>query len=216
MHLKHAFAAAVITVLVSAAPYSFGGALLGDYGPGSVSIACGPGCGDVSGTTFGWAFSVADMLTIDGIGLWDAGADGIGRNILAGLWVEGGALVAQATITDASALEASAGAGGWRMEDIGPTVLGPGNYVLGAVGYNHSTIQQAAFTTLPGITFPAFASRTGGVDPNSGFVRPDLGYDGPLTAYPNLRVVNDVPAPATLLLVLSGLLMLRKFKTHSS
>lgn len=214
MNLKRVLTAAALSVLVSAAHHTSAASMLADYGPGAVSIPCG-NCGDIQGTTFGWAFGVTDAITINGLGLWDAGADGIGPDVMAGLWVDGGALIASATITSSSYLEPSAStAGGWRTETIAPYVLGPGNYVIGAVGYNASTIQQAPFNTISSVFLPASPSRRGSVLPDSGFQRPDVGFDGPLTGYPNLRVVDAVvPVPATLLLVVSGVLLLLRRKT---
>ena len=83
-----------------AAPAAHAELVLDLTGGGTV-FPCG-GCGDASGRTFGWEFTVSGTITVDGIGVWDEGADGIGPDVLAGLWNDAGTLLASVTIGNGS------------------------------------------------------------------------------------------------------------------
>src|SRR5262245_6479015 len=81
----------------------------------------------------GWQFTVVAPITVDSLGIFDVGSDGLAERHQVGLWDSGGALLASAVVSSASTLVASASnAGDWRFESIAATVLPPGTYVAGA------------------------------------------------------------------------------------
>jgi hypothetical protein len=126
-----------------------------DVNPGGVQFPCVVTCGTVSGTTFGWSFTLTGAITIDGLGVWDSGSDGIGVGIPVGLWSEAGTLLASATITDSSTPVASASAAGrWLFEDIAALTLAPGDYRIGSVFFDSLPIADVAGSaaTIPEIT----------------------------------------------------------------
>jgi hypothetical protein len=180
------------------------GLMLNITSPGDVA-PCGNGC-TPAGSTYGWAFNVNSTITIDGLGIWDFDADGIGPDVSMGLWVDGGALLASAVISNSSALQFTNGAGGWRFEDIAELLLAPGNYVIGAANYPTSPTAYVnpGFSTIAEVTYTGNRA----VFLSQGLVRPD----GPLfidldIIGPNLRVTEnaEIPAPATLPLLGLGL-----------
>ena len=137
--------------------------------------------------------------------MWDFGGDGIGPEVSAGLWIDGGALLASAVISSSSTLEFSNSVGGWRYEDIVELVLEPGNYVLGSTHYPNtpSANVNPQFTTIAGVTFTE--SRHDEFF-SEGFVRPDNTF--PIIGFgANLRLADngEIPSPATLPLLGLGL-----------
>ncbi len=147
------FSAVALTAMLACAPAQAGLAM--DLTGGGAVYACNNACGTL-GTTLGWSFTVVDKLTVDGLGVWDAGADGIGGTTQVGLWDSAGTLLASATLSDASTPLASADADGrWLLQSIGLTVLTPGDYRIGMVtfadypliqvGADHQEIAQIAF-----------------------------------------------------------------------
>src|SRR5262245_5459172 len=98
-----------------------------DLAPGGTATPCG-GCS--GGVTYGWSFSVRNAITIDGLGIWDAGANGLGQpSVQIGLWSSAGTLLASTSVTDASTQVASANlAGEWLFESIAALTLGAGDY----------------------------------------------------------------------------------------
>jgi hypothetical protein len=86
------------------------------------SVANCGACGD-GDITIGWAFTVVNPVTIDGLGLFDIGAGNLGvASVPVGLWTgDGSSLLAQVTVTDASTQVASTDANGdWLFETIAP------------------------------------------------------------------------------------------------
>jgi len=153
----------------------------------------------------GWQFNVTSTVTVTALGVLDAGSDGLTDQHQVGLWDNGGALLAQTTITNASTVVASAFAGGrWLFNDIAGQVLAPGTYVVGA--FYPTTADQVigsatGFTTIPEITFAA--SRTSNTN---SFTEPDVyGLVEPGVFGPNFQVSAAVPEPASLLLMGVGL-----------
>jgi len=170
-----------------------------DLTPGGSPVACG-GCGN--GTTYGWSFSVRNAIQIDGLGMWDAGSNGLGQpSVQIGLWSSSGTLLASATVTDASFQVASANLSGeWLFESIDALVLGPGDYRIGALFLPATPLAQtnSPFTTIADVTL------TGGVhgDANGTLEDPTQAFGIPIFG-PTMRVAeaNEVPEPMSLALV---------------
>lgn len=175
-----------------------------DLNTGGAPTPCG-GCGAVTGQTFGWGFTVLNSITVDGLGVWDAGSDGIGASLPTGLWTSGGTLLASATLSDADTPVASASSDGrWLFETIAPITLSPGNYLIGAVFFS---ILPPAQVGAPFVTSPDISGISGKVNPggtDSGFQAPTDNFGGPIFG-PTLRQVTAaVPEPASLALFAIG------------
>ena len=109
---------AAVALLVSfAAQHAIAGLVLDLNTSGSATV-CGDGCGSTAGGTLGWSFTVLNPITIDALGVWDAGADRLGTGSTpVGLWTSSGTLAATATITSASIPVSSGSADGdWLFE----------------------------------------------------------------------------------------------------
>lgn len=151
------------------------------------------------------ARGLLNTITVDGLGVWDAGSDGLGTSSLAGVWTNTGTLLASATVSDGSAPVASASADGrWFFETITALTLTPGDYVIGNVFFATLPLAQVAapFVTIPDIT--GIAGRQGSFGG---------GFDAPLVSFspaifgPTLHLQDSapVPEPATWLLLGTGL-----------
>jgi len=154
----------------------------------------------------GWQFNVTTTVTLTALGIMDIGPNGLTDQHQVGLWNDGGTLLAQTTITNASTVVASAyGSGRWLFNDIAAQILAPGTYVVGA--FYPTTADQVigsatGFTTVPQITFAA--SRTSNTN---SFAQPGVyGLVEPGVFGPNFQVSAAVPEPASLLLLGVGLL----------
>ncbi len=176
--------------------------LILDLQPGGTPTPCG-GCGNIAGLTQGWYFTVTSTIKVGGIGVWDAGANGIDRVVQAGLWTFAGDLLAATDISNASTPVPSNGDGQWLFEDIRVQKLVPGQYVVANVFFDETPVAQfdATFTTIPEITFEGSAVTEGIRDQGfrfpREFVTDTVGLFGP--------TLRQVPVPATVALFVIAL-----------
>lgn len=91
--------------------------------------------GCVGGCTLGYTINVSTSLTVDGLGVYDAGSDGLINTHEVGLWTAAGTLLASGSVgPGATGGDASAsGDGSFRYADIASLTLGAGTYVIGAL-----------------------------------------------------------------------------------
>lgn len=175
-----------------------------DLTTGGVATPCG-GCASPAGTMFGWSFRLTAPITINQLGFWDAGSDGLGvPGVPTGLWTESGTLLASATVTNASESVASASAdGSWLFEDIAQLTLQPGAYRIAGLFQNDDPLAQigAGFTTVAEVVLTGGIAGTLG----AGFDFPGDPFGAPIIG-PNMRLADaQVPEPASLVLVAMGL-----------
>ena len=171
-------------------------------------------------SNYGWSFRVTSAITIDGLGFWDAGSDGLIEPHEVGLWltstpVPEGVLLASVTVSNAQsvAVASTSTSGRWLLSNVPAVTLNPGTYTVGAVFRlgppgSHDPFVSDAFTiaTATGVQYdnPREIHNT----PN--LVRPTIiglnehqGHFGP-----NFRLV--VPEPTGLsaaLVAIAGMLL---------
>ena len=182
---------AAFFVLSASSPVN--AALIVDIKNGSAQT-CSTGC--ANGTTYGYQFSLSSSISVDGMGVWDAGADGLGRaSVGVGLWNTAGTLLASSTVATDATLETSAGAGGWRMSDISSLTLDAGDYVLGSVFFNPAPHGQTnpSMITIPELTVTGSTSLAGAADAGLSFPSVSVGF---LIVGPTLRLVEAAEPPA--------------------
>ncbi len=81
----------------------------------------------------GWEFQVTSQITVDALGVWDEGGDGLDHSHDVGLWTIDQTLLAQTTVLGGSfSVASSSGLGDWVFNNISSLALSPGTYVLGA------------------------------------------------------------------------------------
>lgn len=129
-------AIAIATGLVLAEPGPAQATLLVNDGPGWGAHGFYSPCDTTSGTSFGYRFSTAQAITVDGLGIWDYGFSGVHFTYPVGLWTgDGSPLIASAVVTDGTSTPLAATtvgyAGRWLFESISPVTLMLGSYLLG-------------------------------------------------------------------------------------
>ncbi|WP_422017495.1 PEP-CTERM sorting domain-containing protein [Roseateles sp.] len=198
--LKSTFGAAVMAAALVAPAHAD---LVLDLTSGGTPNACGSCSG---GVTYGWAFTVRNAITIDGLGMWDFGADGLGQPaVQIGVWSSAGTLLASTTVTDASTRVASANsAGDWLFESIATLTLASGSYRIGALFNQTTPIAQTSspYTTISDVTVTGgvAANGTGFRDPTSSFTIPIFG--------PTMHLADAAPLPEPASFALVGVALL--------
>jgi hypothetical protein len=83
--------------------------------------------------TAGWAFRVLASITVEGLGIWDEGADGLHAPHEVGIWNSGGSLLRSVAVGNSGTkVASSSGLGEWIFGKVSPLFLTPGEYVVGA------------------------------------------------------------------------------------
>lgn len=157
----------------------------------------------------GWSFQVMSPVAVDGLGIFDEGEEGLNSVHQVGLWNSNGTLLRQATVSNASAVQASSSAlGRWLFEDIDLITLEAGSYSIGAF-YSYGATDPnldyvigfaTGLTTAPNTLYISSLASEGGV-----FAEPEeYGELIPSIFGPNFRVAADpveLPEPASLALI---------------
>lgn len=149
----------------------------------------------------GWSFSVTSDVTIDGLGLFDYGADGLDNRHQVGLWNSAGTLLAQTVVFNGATVYASGStAGNWLFVDIAALTLTAGDYVIGAFYSDNDNDAIAAIAT--GFELDShFTYGDSRASDGSSLDLPGVyGQVQPGIFGPNMRVAT-VPEPSHLLLL---------------
>ncbi len=161
--------------------------------------------------TVGWKFTVTSTITIEGLGIFDVGGNGLAESHQIGLWTSsGGSPLVSATIDNANStpVASMSNLGNWLSTPIASRQLTPGDYVVGAF-YTHGKdafITRATASTISGVTWDEYRAAVGSSllfpDPFTAESSP-AGFFGPnlFTATP----APAVPEPTSLILLGSGL-----------
>lgn len=176
-----------------------------DLTPGGTTNVCGSSsC--TSGATFGWSFTVTGAVTVTGLGLWDAGSDGLGIDTPVGLWTSGGTLLASTVVTDASTPVGSANtAGRWLTNSVAPVTLSTGSYAIGALFF---TAFPSAQTNSPFVTIPQVSGVSGAKGSNNGgFQFPGGPFGFPIFGPTMLTGAAATPEPGTFAMLATGTLL---------
>jgi hypothetical protein len=170
----------------------------------------------------GWSFSVSSQLSIDGLGLFDTGADGFSNQsgYEVGLWNNNGGALLTSVIVDNSATSygSVSNLGQWFFADISELVLDVGSYTIGYFrpANTDTWLLDATLVGLnSNITFgDRLESRDASLAQPFNVTGNSDGHFGP-----NLRVVDSqpVPEPSTLAIFALGMIGLasRRFKKKS-
>ncbi len=193
------------------------------------SSMAGPTTG-FGASNLGWFFQVSETVTVDALGLWDEGSDGVSAHQVA-LWnAETLALLAATTVSNSSTqVDSELSFGNWLFESISGVDLHPGVwYAVSAQYAADNTDLVRIFGGLTVAPFIAISSEDGApMVSSAGVSSADLACPttslGPkYGAYgPNFHVAEtaDVPEPGSLALLgglgVAALISVRRLKRRA-
>jgi hypothetical protein len=163
--------------------------------------------------TLGWKFTVGvnSTITIEGLGIFDFGANGLAENHQIRLWNnDGTSVLASATIkadgSNSTPVGSASSDGNWRSTPITSLTLTAGDYVVGAFYMGHSSdafiTQATTVSTIPGVTWDEYRGAPGLAFPLTITGEGGKGFFGP-----NLftAAAPPVPEPKTYAMLMAGL-----------
>jgi hypothetical protein len=149
--------------------------------------------------SLGYAFRVNSNITIDGLGVWDEGSDGLSPSVEVGLWTDSGTLLRSTFVTSLSdPIASTESSGRWLFEDVPSLSLSAGNeYVVGY--YRPGNSDRWLFATSPS-TIPEVTYLRGLELQTSSLVLPTNSFGTNRHFGPNVRVQEGgvVPEPTSL------------------
>ena len=160
---------------------------------------------------FGWSFTISEQRWVTALGLLDLGPVGLNDAHQVGIWNTAGQLLVTTTVDNAaSQVASSSGIGTWRYADVATTLLDIGEYVIGA--YYPSTAdafraQVQVEDVAPWLTFGDSLVTLGAFGDQFGMPYAVSSAGAPGFLGPNF-VSQEVPEPASLVLMLAGLSVL--------
>ena len=163
------------------------------------------------GVSRGNSFTLTEAFLIDGLGFFDADADGLGESHDVGIFAADGSLVLGAVaISDSSPLVSSGSTlGDWRVESVDPFLLAAGDYVI--AGYNATGVDQIPITDTF-VDIPQVVRTASLYDFTDSLALPTTQTIPPSFSWSNVTFTGTatgidptVPEPATLALFSIGL-----------
>jgi hypothetical protein len=157
--------------------------------------------------TLGWEFTLTTSIQVSSLAFYDDGENGLADSHQMGIWNSTGILLVSGSV---QAGTLSPLVNQWREVTVTPTVLGPGNYFIGALFLDGNdpvwfpTQTITGFVSAPGVTYDnsTFANGSSLADPIAAGSTP--GYFGA-----NFVVSTvSTPEPSSILLLGSGLMSL--------
>jgi hypothetical protein len=149
--------------------------------------------------TLGWAFEVNSPINVTSLSFFDSDQDGLVESHPVGIWDTSGTLLVSAAVDAGTANPLH---DKFRAVSVGPTLLTPGEYRIGALFLSGSDTNMfptftAGFSTAPEITFIRSASAVGPTltNPTPTFFSMGPAYFGPNFEY------QSIPEPGSLTLV---------------
>lgn len=153
--------------------------------------------------TLGYAFSLSQGFSLTGLGMFDAGNDGLFNSYDIGLFDSGGAVVASTTLGSGAS---GTLIDGYRYASFAPLALSAGDYRIGAYFTNANGEDALFFTgagnsvsSIAGVSFAGGRFASGGALADPTGAGGDGGYFGP-----NLLLSGAVPEPATWAMMIVG------------
>jgi hypothetical protein len=173
----------------------------------------------IAQSNYGWAFTVTAPIMVDGLGLWDAGSNGLIEPHAVGLWRTSGpigvpVLIASEEVNnDSVPIDSTSPNGRWLFSSIPPVTLEPGNYIVGGLYlagaqdlYDPFVSDALSIATLPGVEYGS-TREVHGTDmltcPTDFGLNEHNGFFGP-----NVRIVPE-PSVFTLLIASAALFLRR-------
>jgi hypothetical protein len=152
--------------------------------------------------TYGYDFTVADSISVTGLGVFESFTSGLSTSHPVGLWDSNGNLLATTTVGGSDTIVASTDTlGQWREVDIAPLLLGAGQYFAG-VYYDQGSEDVLVLATPQGISGVTYGSARYAFGTSLAF--PDNPFGNTLVG-PAVFAAPAVPEPATLSLLGLGL-----------
>ena len=97
------------------------------------------GAGNQAFSGVGLEFTVNSPISVNALGIYDSGLDGITGPLTADLMTTGGTLLASQTFTNASGTQVN---GGYLFQSITPVTLSAGNYYLMGYGWTGTDLEH--------------------------------------------------------------------------
>ena len=201
----------------------FAYALLGGQALGNPVLSFNEATGGAALNTnsnAGWKFNVLSPITIDGLGWFDDGRDGLFIEHRVGIWNPTGSLLADVLVPAGVAAPLD---GQFRTVSIPPLSLAAGNgYIVG--GLNSTTNTERLACGNPSISSICFGTMSQTLDPrvnyvaatysdpSATFTRPALVNPGTTQGFygPGFSVQVPEPGSYALCMVVAALLMVRR------
>ncbi|PYK29980.1 MAG: hypothetical protein DME57_08420 [Verrucomicrobia bacterium] len=173
----------------------------------ALSVSGGGLFGATTGT-FGWSFTLSSTISVTDLGYFDFGGNGLNEAHDVGIWTSTGTLMVSATVPAGTA---GTLVGDFRYVLVSPTLLAPGDYVIGGFESGSSgdpvEVQASTITTASMITYDGSRSTAGAA---LTFPSGDASANGNSYFGPNFEF-TAVPEPTTIGLLLFGGLGLCRF-----